>query len=38
MKLGMVYHQLVAAGGLENYLIEFSRRLSEAGHELTFVT
>lgn len=38
MKLGMVYHQLVAAGGLENYLIEFSRRLAEAGHELTFVT
>jgi UDP-glucose:(heptosyl)LPS alpha-1,3-glucosyltransferase len=38
MRLGMVYHQLVAAGGLENYLIEFSRRLVEAGHELTFVT
>lgn len=38
MKLGMIYHQLVPAGGLENYLIEFSRRLSAAGHELTFVT
>jgi UDP-glucose:(heptosyl)LPS alpha-1,3-glucosyltransferase len=38
MKLALVYHQLVAAGGLENYLIEFSRRLAEAGHELTFVT
>lgn len=38
MKLGVVYHQLVPAGGLENYLIEFSRRLSAAGHELTFVT
>lgn len=38
MKLAIVYHQLVAAGGLENYLIEFSRRLAEAGHELTFVT
>jgi UDP-glucose:(heptosyl)LPS alpha-1,3-glucosyltransferase len=38
MKLGLVYHQLVPAGGLENYLIEFSRRLSAAGHELTFVT
>ncbi len=34
----MVYHQLVPAGGLENYLIEFSRRLIAAGHELTFVT
>jgi glycosyltransferase involved in cell wall biosynthesis len=38
MKLGLVYHQLVPAGGLENYLIEFSRRLILAGHELTFVT
>jgi len=38
MKLGLIYHQLVPAGGLENYLIEFSRRLCAAGHELTFVT
>ncbi len=38
MKLALIYHQLVPAGGLENYLIEFSRRLAAAGHELTFVT
>ncbi len=38
MRLALVYHQLVPAGGLENYLIEFSRRLAGGGHELTFVT
>ncbi len=38
MRLALVYHQLVPAGGLENYLIEFARRLAAAGHELTFVT
>ena len=38
MKLALVYHQLVPAGGLENYLLEFARRLSAAGHELQFVT
>ena len=38
MRLGVVYHQLIPAGGLENYLIEFSRRLEAAGHELTYLT
>ncbi len=38
MRLALVYHQLVPAGGLENYLIEFARRLTAAGHELQFIT
>ena len=38
MKIGLVYHQFLHAGGLENYLIEFSRRLVAAGHELHIVT
>lgn len=38
MRLALVYHQLAPAGGLENYLIEFARRLADRGHELTFVT
>lgn len=38
MKIGLVYHQFIHAGGLENYLIEFSRRLVAAGHELHVVT
>jgi UDP-glucose:(heptosyl)LPS alpha-1,3-glucosyltransferase len=38
MRLGLVYHQFVAAGGLEGYLMEFARRLELAGHELKLVT
>ncbi len=38
MKLGLIYHQFVRAGGLENYLIEFATRLRGAGHELHIVT
>lgn len=38
MKLGLIYHQFVRAGGLENYLIEFAARLQGAGHELHIVT
>lgn len=38
MRLAILYHQLIHAGGLENYLIEFSRRMSAAGHELVYVT
>lgn len=38
MKIGLIYHQFLHAGGLENYLIEFSRRLVAAGHELHIVT
>ena len=38
MKIGLVYHQFIRAGGLENYLIEFASRLEAAGHELHIVT
>ncbi len=38
MKLALVYHQFIRSGGLEAYLVEFSTRLSKAGHELTHVT
>jgi len=38
MKIGLIYHQFLHAGGLENYLIEFSRRLVASGHELHIVT
>lgn len=38
MKIGLIYHQFIHAGGLENYLIEFSRRLAAEGHELHIVT
>lgn len=38
MKIGLIYHQFLHAGGLENYLIEFARRLAAAGHELEIVT
>ncbi len=38
MKIGLVYHQFLHAGGLENYLIEFASRLGAAGHELHIVT
>src|SRR5262245_43422896 len=37
MKLGLIYHQFVRRGGLENYLIELSGRLQAAGHELELV-
>ncbi len=38
MKLGLIYHQFTPAGGLEKYLIEFTKRLRAAGHELHVVT
>ncbi len=38
MKIGLIYHQFLRAGGLENYLIEFASRLAAAGHELHIVT
>lgn len=38
MKLALLYHQFIRRGGLEGYLLEFSRRLAEAGHELHLVT
>lgn len=38
MKLALLYHQFIRRGGLEGYLLEFSRRLAGAGHELHLVT
>ncbi|MDB6074404.1 MAG: hypothetical protein JWO89_2044, partial [Verrucomicrobiaceae bacterium] len=38
MKIGLIYHQFLHAGGLENYLIEFASRLQAAGHELHIAT
>ncbi len=38
MKIGLIYHQFIRAGGLENYLIEFASRLAAQGHELHIVT
>jgi glycosyltransferase involved in cell wall biosynthesis len=38
MKLGLIYHQYRAAGGLEKYLIEFTRRQRAAGHEIHVMT
>lgn len=38
MKIGLIYHQFLHAGGLENYLIEFGSRLAAAGHELHIAT
>ncbi len=37
MKLALVYHQFIRKGGLEGYLMEFTRRLHAAGHELELV-
>ena len=38
MKIGLIYHQFIRAGGLENYLIEFATRLGAQGHELHVIT
>jgi UDP-glucose:(heptosyl)LPS alpha-1,3-glucosyltransferase len=38
MKLGLIYHQYRLAGGLEKYLVEFTRRLRAAGHDLHVLT
>jgi UDP-glucose:(heptosyl)LPS alpha-1,3-glucosyltransferase len=37
MKFCLLYHQMVAGGGLENYLLTFGRRLRERGHSLHLV-
>ena len=38
MKLALIHHQFIRSGGLENYLIEFAARLSDAGHQIELVT
>lgn len=38
MKLALIHPQIVRASGVENFLIEFAKRLTAAGHELTYIT
>lgn len=38
MKLALIHPQIIRASGVENFLIEFAKRLTAAGHELTCVT
>ena len=38
MKLALIHPQIIRASGVENFLIEFAKRLATAGHELTYVT
>lgn len=38
MKLALIHPQIIRASGVENYLIEFAKRLAAAGHELTYIT
>jgi UDP-glucose:(heptosyl)LPS alpha-1,3-glucosyltransferase len=38
MKLALIHPQIIRASGVENFLIEFARRLAAAGHELTYIT
>ncbi|WP_395736637.1 glycosyltransferase family 4 protein [Prosthecobacter sp.] len=38
MKLALIHPQIIRGSGVENYLIEFAKRLSASGHELTYIT
>ena len=38
MKLALIHPQIIRASGVENFLIEFAKRLTAAGHELSYVT
>lgn len=38
MKLALIHPQIIRGSGVENFLIEFAKRLVSAGHELTYVT
>ncbi|MBE2284337.1 MAG: glycosyltransferase family 4 protein [Prosthecobacter sp.] len=38
MKIALVHPQIIRATAVESFLIEFARRLSAAGHEITCVT
>lgn len=38
MKLALIHPQIIRGTGVETFLIEFAKRLSAAGHELTYVT
>ena len=38
MKLALIHPQIIRGSGVENFLIEFAKRLAAAGHELTYIT
>lgn len=38
MKLALIHPQIIRGTGVENFLIEFAKRLSAAGHELICIT
>jgi UDP-glucose:(heptosyl)LPS alpha-1,3-glucosyltransferase len=38
MRLAILYHQFIRAGGLEGYLIEWCRQMQRVGHTLEIVT
>ena len=38
MKLALIHPQIIRGSGVENFLIEFAKRLASAGHELTYIT
>jgi UDP-glucose:(heptosyl)LPS alpha-1,3-glucosyltransferase len=38
MKLALIHPQIIRGSGVENFLIEFAKRLTSAGHELTYIT
>lgn len=38
MKLALIHPQIIRSTAVETFLIEFAKRLSAAGHELTYIT
>lgn len=38
MKLALIHPQIIRGSGVENFLIDFAKRLTSAGHELTYIT
>ncbi len=38
MKLALIHPQIIRGSGVENFLIEFAKRLSAAGHDLRYIT
>ncbi|OYW71286.1 MAG: hypothetical protein B7Z37_28195 [Verrucomicrobia bacterium 12-59-8] len=38
MKLALIHPQIIRGSGVENFLIDFAKRLVLAGHELTYIT
>jgi UDP-glucose:(heptosyl)LPS alpha-1,3-glucosyltransferase len=38
LRLAVIYHQFIRAGGLENYLIDWCLHMQRAGHQLHIIT